>query len=257
MIRFLIITQPRSGSSFLTSCLNSHPQIYCPRGSLFTKHNLSPFKWFQPSFLTVERSKSPYYKYRSTSFKRQIAHQFRRNKLIHEFLSAWYSKHQNSEAVGFKVNYSQINRYPATISWVNQNDVKIIHLVRDNLLKRLVSHKIANTRNLNNTRKPLKPIKINVDPKILLKDFRKRQKHFEKYRRVFKDIPFLELSYELMVADQDTETHKVLKFLGVDQLIPLTTDLVKVNPDSLGGLIENYNEVKQILMNTEFENFLH
>jgi len=36
MIKFLIITQPRSGSSFLTSCLNSHPQIYCPRGSLFT-----------------------------------------------------------------------------------------------------------------------------------------------------------------------------------------------------------------------------
>jgi hypothetical protein len=143
------------------------------------------------------------------------------------------------------------------ISWVNQNDVKIIHLVRYNLLKRLVSHKIANTRNLNNTRKALKPIKINVDPKILLKDFRKRQKRFEEYRRKFRDIPFLEVSYESMLDDHQTEMKRILKFLGVDQLIPLTTDLVKMNPDSLGELIENYNEVKQTLMNTEFENFLY
>jgi len=176
--------------------------------------------------------------------------------LIHEFLSAWYSKHQKSEAVGFKVNYSQITRYPATISWVNQNDVKIIHLVRNNLLKRLVSHKIATIRNLNSSRKPLKPIKIYVDPKILIKDFRKRQKRFEKYRRMFRDIPFLEVSYESMVADQDTESHKVLKFLGVDQLMPLTTDLVKVNPDSLEELLKNYDEIRETLKSTEFENFL-
>ena len=117
MIKFLIITQPRSGSSFLTSCLNSHLQIHRPRGSLFTKHNLSPIKGFKPGFLTVDRSKFPYYKYRSSSFKRQIAHRFRRNKLIHEFLSAWYARHHNSEAVGFKVNYSQISGYPATISY--------------------------------------------------------------------------------------------------------------------------------------------
>jgi hypothetical protein len=119
-----------------------------------------------------------------------------------------------------------------------------------------VSHKIANTRNLNNTRKTLIPIKINIDPKILLKDFRKRQKRFEEVRRKFRDISFLEVSYESMLDGHQTEMKKILKFLGVDQLIPLTTDLVKMNPDSLGELIENYNEVKQTLMNTEFENFL-
>ena len=160
MIKFLIITQPRSGSSFLTSCLNSHPQIHCSRGSLFTKHNLSPIKGFKPGFLTVDRKKSPYYKYRSASFKRQIAHRFRRNKLIHEFLSAWYARYQDSEAVGFKVNYSQINKYPATISWIKQNDVKIIHLVRNNLLKRYVSNKIAIARDRHHSYEPLKPIKV-------------------------------------------------------------------------------------------------
>ena len=256
MIKFLIITQPRSGSSFFTSCLNSHPQILCPRGSLFTKRNLSPIKGFKPDFLTVDRKKSPYYKYRSSSFKRQIAHRFRRNKLIHEFLSAWYARHQNSEAVGCKVNYSQISRYPATISWVKQNDVKVIHLVRNNLLKRHVSNKIAITRDQHHSHKPLKPIKVYIDPKILLQDFRRRQNRFERYRELFRGFPFLEVSYESMVADQNTETGRVLKFLGIDQLMPLTTDLVKVNPDSLEEIIENFDTIKQTLMDTEFKDFL-
>jgi len=257
MIKFLIITQPRSGSSFLTSCLNSHPQIYCPRGSLFTKHNVSPIKGFKPGFLKIDRKKSPYYTYRAGSFKRQIDHRFRRSKLIHEFLSAWYARHQDSEAVGFKVNYSQINRYPATISWVKQNDVKIIHLVRNNLLKRHVSNEIAKTRDQHHSREQLKPIKVYIDPKILLEDFRRRQKRFDKYQKLFDDFPFLKVSYESMLADQNTETRKILKFLGVDREIKLTTELVKVNPDSLEELIENYEEVKQTLLNTEFENFFH
>jgi hypothetical protein len=59
-----------------------------------------------------------------------------------------------------------------------------------------------------------------------------------------------------MVADQNTETGKVLKFLGMNQLMALTTDLVKVNPDSLEEIIENYDTVKQTLMDTEFKGFL-
>jgi hypothetical protein len=205
----------------------------------------------------VDRSKSPYYKYRSRSFKRQIAHRFSRNKLIHEFLSELYSKHHNFEAVGFKVNYSQTRMYPATISWIIQNEVKVIHLIRNNLLKRLVSNKIAITRDLHHSKKPIKPIKVYIDPKILVADFRRRQKRFDKYRKLFKDFAFLEISYESLVAAQDTETRKVLKFLGINQVIPLTTDLVKVNPDCLEDLIENYGEVKQTLVNTEFENSLY
>ena len=144
IIKFLIITQPRSGSAWFMSCLSSYPQIYCPElPTLFSKHNLSPIQWFKPRFLQVDTPFSPYYKYRSISFKRKLAHRFNRNKLIYDFLSELYSENHNAEAVGFKVNYSQINRYSAMISWVKQNDVKIIHLVRNNLLKRLVSHKIA------------------------------------------------------------------------------------------------------------------
>jgi LPS sulfotransferase NodH len=107
---------------------------------------------------------------------------------------------------------------------------------------------------------PVEPIKIRIDPKILKKHFRKRQIRFDKYRKLFIevfDVPFLEVSYESLVADHDTETLKVLKFLGIDKFMLLTSELVKVNPDSLEDIIENYSEVKQTLINTEFENFLY
>ena len=179
MVRFLIITQPRSGSAWFMSCLNSHPQIYCPRlPTLFSKYNLSPMKRYKPRFLQVDNPISPYYQYRSRSIRRQIAHRLNNSKLIFEFLSDLYAENHNSQAVGFKVNYSQINRYSAIISWIKQNDIKIMHLIRINLLKRLVSHKIANARNLLHSTKAVEPMKIHIDPKILIKDFRRRQARF-------------------------------------------------------------------------------
>ena len=70
------------------------------------------------------------------------------------------------------------------------------------------------------------------------------------------DVPFLEVSYESLVADHDTETRNVLKYLGIDKFMPLTSEFVKLNPDSLEDIIENYSEVKQTLIGTEFEKFL-
>lgn len=261
MIKFLIITQPRSGSAWFMSCLNSHPQIYCPSlPTLFSKYNLSPLKRFKPAFLQIDNPISPYYQYRSRSIKRQVTHRFKRNKSIFNFLSQLYDENHNAQAVGYKVNYSQLSRYSAIISWIKQSEIKIIHLIRLNLLKRLVSHKIANTRNLLHSTRAVEPIKIRIDPTILISDFRRRQTRFDKYKKRFVDdfkVPFLEVAYESLVADFDKEIEKVLKFLEIDKLMPLTSDFVKVNPDSLEDIIENYAEVKQMLKNTEFKNFLY
>ena len=261
MVKFLIITQPRSGSAWFMSCLNSHPQIYCPRlPTLFSKYNLSPLKRFKPRFLQIDNRISPYYQYRSRSFKRQIAHRFNRNNLIHEFLSDLYTENRNVKAIGFKVNYSQVRKYPATISWVKQNNVKIMHLIRINLLKRLVSHKIAKARNLLHSTQAVKPMKIYIDPKILIQDFRRRRARFDKYNKRFMEVfkvPFLEVAYESLLADLDTEIGKVLKFLEIDEFMPLTSEFVKINPDSLEDIVENYSEIKKTLINTEFENFLY
>jgi hypothetical protein len=71
------------------------------------------------------------------------------------------------------------------------------------------------------------------------------------------DLPYIEVSYESLVSDFDSEIRKVLKFLEIDGHMSLTSEFVKVNPDSLEDIIENYSEVKQTLINTEFEDFLN
>lgn len=243
------------------SCLNSHPHIYCPRQpTLFSKYNLSPFKWFRPAFLQVDKPISPYYKYRSSSLKKQITHWLNRNRLIYEFLSELYAENHNVEAIGFKVNYSQIKRYSVISLWIKQNDIKIIHLIRSNLLKRLVSHKIANIRDLRHSTQSVMPVKVHIDPGVLVDDFRRRQNRFAKYRKRIVEVfgaPLLEVEYESLTADFELEMHKVMKFIEIDELIPLTSDFVKVNPDSLEEIIENYDEVKRTLKNTEFAKFMN
>lgn len=78
----------------------------------------------------------------------------------------------------------------------------------------------------------------------------------EKYRLALKDTRHLEVSYEALVASPEAETRRILDFLKLDQLGPLSTNLVKLNPNSLEDIIENYAEIKQVLSSTSFEKFL-
>ena len=97
------------------------------------------------------------------------------------------------------------------------------------------------------------------DPEALIADFHRRQKRYARYKKRFINeykVSFLEVSYESLVADFDAEINKVLKFLEIDNLLALSSEFVKVNPDSLEDIVENYGDVKQTLTNTEFEKFL-
>jgi hypothetical protein len=143
--------------------------------------------------------------------------------------------------------------------WIQKNDVKIIHLVRYNLLKRLVSHQIANKRNLLHSTQPVESIKVTVDPQILIDDFRRRQRRFIRYReRLTQElkVPYLDVAYESLLEDHDREMRRTLDFLGLSEHRPLTSDYLKVNPDSLEDIIENHSEIKTVLKNTEFAEYL-
>ena len=90
----------------------------------------------------------------------------------------------------------------------------------------------------------------------LRRDLTRRARLIEKYRTMFADKPYLEISYESFVANRDADTRKVLQFLGIDEFMPFESDLVKLNPDSLEDIIENYEEVVRALKGTTFEKYL-
>lgn len=248
MVRFAVVTTQRTGATFFTTSLQSHPQIQCP-GTLFPQ--ISKFKFFH-----ADRSDSAYLKYRSSSTHRQRAHWFARRKLIYEFLESAYTTEDDSVAMGYKFSYNHLARYPVIEAWLRENNIHVIHYIRENLLKRYLSSETKKVRHIAHSTEPLKPVQIHIDSGKMKQDLARNTQQIAKYRAAFSSQPYLEVLYESFCANQEAETRKVLQFLGINEFVPLQTTLVKINPNSIAQIVDNYDQLVQALRNTSFEKYL-
>ena len=53
------------------------------------------------------------------------------------------SINRNAEAVGIKISYNHIEKFPEISSWIVSKNAKIIHLIRKNILKTILSLQTA------------------------------------------------------------------------------------------------------------------
>jgi uncharacterized protein YqeY len=102
----------------------------------------------------------------------------------------------------------------------------------------------------------IKTTKISIDPAKVLGILNKCELEIENRRVQFSECLYHELSYEDLVRDKDEELKKIQSFLNVNQADNLTSDLVKINPDSLAEVIENFGEISDVLSGTPYEKFL-
>lgn len=242
MVKFIVLSTQRSGSTFLVTALSSHPRIHC----------------YEEIFLRTNHNSETYLTYRTATLNRRLAHLFQRKQLIAEYLMNLYTASEPSgDAVGFKLMYPQIRQLPEITAWIKEHKIKVIHLIRQNTLKVIVSHQAAKKRKLYHLTRPLEQVsKIHLPPRKVKTSLVYLTQQVQKYRRIFADNPYLEVTYESFVAHQDYETQRILQFLQIEPFIPLTSPLVKINPDSLPELIENYEEITRVLRGTTFEQFL-
>lgn len=248
MSKFAIVTTQRTGTTFFLTCLDSHPQIQCA-GTIFPQVN--KFKFFR-----FDRKGSVYHRYRNNSLRRQLMHWFQRRQSVYNCLNDQYHQSNGVSALGFKVSYNHMESYPAIVTWLREHEIKIIHFVRHNLLKRYVSQATMRARGLAHSTKTVQPVKVRLQIGKLEKELARRVRIVEKYRRTFIDGPYLEVSYESFVANREAETRRILQFLDIDRFMPLASDLKKLNPDSLEDIIENYEEVALVLKGTSYEKYL-
>ncbi len=249
MEKFVILAGRRSGTTLLANSLDSHPQIECTKETFSTKRR---WKYFQ-----IDRPSSPFYKFRSASLQRQIDYMFRRKQLIDVFLTQEFNTAADTvKARGIRLSYEQAHKYPEILEWIIEHDVKVIHLIRENSLKAILSQFTAQKREVYHVTSKVERVTVQVPPDKLKKLLTKRTNNIETYRRMFKDRPYCEIFYESFVANQETETRRMLGFLQIDHFMPLTSNLVKQNPDSLKDILENYEEVAQAFRGTAFEKYL-
>lgn len=237
--RFVIVTTGRTGSTRLRLLLDSHPLITC-HGELFGE-NLSTLAapGSEPHRrLLAERDLDP------AGFAMQRA-----------FAPT------GAAAVGFKILHQQLlQRWPGLLDALQRaQDVRIIHLVRRNGIKRFMSEYFVGTvtgKNVYFQDEPLPRIEPVVVPvTILLERLSEERRQSDRIRAVFADHPCHEVAYEESLDDDGPALRAAQEFLGVPPA-SLTAPIRKILPDDLRQLIANFDEVAAAVRGTPFEPML-
>ena len=208
--KFVIITSPRTGSNLLVSLLSSNRYIHA-EGELFNH--------------IQEESCS-------------------------EIWQRTFSKHLPwIKAVGFKIFYDHPLASEDKSVWDmirRDRSIKIIQLVRENMLRSQLSLQIAYKTNiwgLTPTMKdtPLQRRRIEINNHNFVTKLREIDSHKKSIRETFEGHPFFELSYEELISNTHVKMNRIFNFLEAPRN-KVKTNLRKQNSESLKDLIINYKE---------------
>lgn len=240
MNRFIVLSTQRSGSSYLCSLLDNHPAMRCA----------------EEIFLPRNANEITYRHWRTASLGRMLKHWLTQQESINAYLEDLCSKQPALDAFGFKLMYGQAKQYPAVVDWCREHDVRVVHLVRRNALKMVVSRQVALKRGVYLSTRPVDAMTVSLDTRRLISDLRKLDTLVQRNRELFSTLPYLETSYEAMLADRDEELRRIMNFIGCDVHLEVSSDLVKTSPDSLETVVDNYGEVCETLAGSRFETYL-
>lgn len=221
--RFIILTRSRTGSNLLVSFLNSHPNIYAEEEIVNRLHGRD------------------YRKILSTVFGKQPG---------------------EIKAKGFKIFYYHPLDDNTGMIWDDlaaMDDLLVIHLKRRNILRTLISRKIAEMQDVwrmtsgpGDQASDRKTVSFTVEE--LDEGFNRTREMEKDGERRFASHSSLTVYYEDMVADPNRIFRDITKFLGVPNFQPQTS-LRKQNPERLSTLVDNYQDLKEAFSKTTWDEF--
>jgi len=240
-VRAIILTTQRSGSTFLVECLSSHPDIECS-GEILNGQPDHPVAPLRGPFKQVTKA---------LRIARTGAWMPRR------WIDAFYARGR-ARVRCFKAMYNQLSR-PFAMRYFDENeDIKVIHLRRHNLLKVHVSTLLMNKREQLQARGPTEAVWIHVDPARAIASMRKARQVYESFDQAFAKHARIQVAYENLFdgASLQADTGRLIcDFLGVVAR-PMRSQIVKLNPDSLRDMVTNYDELANAVSRTEFADLL-
>lgn len=238
--RFITLTTARSGSSFLTQSLRSHPQVLA-FGELFHSRRIG---FNTPGLDNHSKGLIRFRKRRPVEF-------------LEWLLLRGYG--QNIQAVGFKVFYSHLEEphferarpYLASLS-----GLRILHLKRRNLLRAYLSKvvmsrtKVSGIKSEAERRSP----RVALVPADCLRYFEHTRRQQVLYDRVFAETDVMQVLYEDLAADYDQETARIQEFLTV---VPTSLRARNLRQEirPLSVAITNYPELRTAFESTPWAEF--
>jgi LPS sulfotransferase NodH len=259
-VLFIVFGHQRTGSTLLASRLNSHPRICCHEEVFLPWVDSSPSlrEWLEardlPQWLRVLPS------------------------VRTSFLASLYDVNNissNIGAFGFKVMYNQMSLWPkftylmpgatqllhdpALRSWLRANRVLVVHTLRRNHLKILVSLQLAAQSGRWHSRSaPAGDRKVFISLRSLKPRLHRIRLAERAARNSIVGLPTIEIWYENYTGIGGAQDDaRLCDALG--QPVPpggLTSPLRKLSSDNLRDTVANYEQVADHLSGTRFERFL-
>lgn len=217
--RFIVLSRSRTGSNLLVSYLSNHPNI-AVSGEIFAKLNGRKAE----DVLSDTFSEQPFF----------------------------------VKARGFKIFYYHPLDDIGVGIWdalVDMPDLHIIHLKRRNILRTVVSRRIAGLNDAwSSTRQPdtNRATSVSFTPDELNELLAETRDWESKGDEMFHNHQKLEICYEDLTDEPKRSFGKIARFLGVKASVPKTR-LKKQNPQRLRDLVRNYDELKAAFEGTQWD----
>jgi hypothetical protein len=237
--KFLIVAAPRSGSNYLCTLLNSHPDVLCHH-EVFNPRGI---------FLALD--------FRNGSI--DLGSPRDRDEDPWGFLDRLWKIPTSTSCVGLKITRGQAE--PVLEELLYDTRIKKIVLRRRNRLKTLVSELIAEKTGqweLYCQMEKIDPPKIRVEFHQLLNHAARNKAFYDKvtWSLVSSKQPHILLEYENLRSKP--EQKRTLEFLCVNfSYSHLAPASIKQTPTDLRTVISNFSELDSALAGTEYQRELH
>ncbi|MEM7760652.1 MAG: hypothetical protein AAF298_21345, partial [Cyanobacteria bacterium P01_A01_bin.40] len=172
-----------------------------------------------------------------------------------------FKNYNQIKSIGIKDFSINFKRRRIANYLMNQTDILVINLYRENSLKRLISLEAMQTTGVIALRKNDKSQKLHLPTDKILNQLEVFEREKNDQFNMIKSFPesrVMNISYESYFADnqqQNKINQQILDFLGVDALA-INSKHKKILSSSLSNILENYDEVCKLLLKTKYEKYL-
>lgn len=223
--KFVILTNPRTGSEYLAKYLNNHSKVKC-MGEIFSI---------------------------GSDGKEWNSSEYKKNKDVFGYLNHEYEK-SDKEICGYKQISNWISNsgfiYPEEYIVAHyEQGYKFIFLTRNEMLRQYASFMLMMQKGYGHIAgEEQQKISIYLNPQVAYMYIRKWIGFNKNCKRIFEsvDIPYLELVYEKDFGEDKKVKQKVCDFLEIEQE-GIYDPLRRTNPYRIEEMIENYDEISEYL----------
>jgi len=252
---FVILADNRTGSTWLQSLLNDHPEIFC--GSELFGSGIDPpwGKEIDDKILDL-RENSRYIQILKAFYAADSALDI--SPAVTYMGFKFFYNHQPLKNFNGLDDSSPGHKFLSYL--INLKDLKIIHLQRRNLLKCYTSLVLAkkerdwfSSEDLKN-----KITKVKIDFEDFKYFVKKRIRAISLYKTFFKGCDMISIYYEDLVSNQLAQLNRLLQFLGVSvRPLSLSFPSYQMHPEHISNYISNYSSLKECCNNTNLREFFN